>query len=201
MLDLKVEVAHPPSHKPALGRDVGGVIRAVLYPVNVVFGLCDVEMCVAHSKVGKDISAAHAKAQHVHAKNVGGGVPKARHEGVPAYIPERNPTKFCPVLGANDVTGVKKRGPAKSNQKACYGSKQERLRLEPVRLEASGLDVLGDLLVERDKGQGVQVDIVFQLLRGSVVLVVLVTPPRAAHAAADTVRHFLQASIERDVTS
>jgi len=58
MLDLEVEVAHPPVAPPR-GRDVGGVVGGVEDPVDVLVSIQGGLVGVAHREVDKDVHGTH----------------------------------------------------------------------------------------------------------------------------------------------
>ena len=64
VLDLVVEVAHPPVSEE-MGGDVDGVVGAVLGPVDVLVGIEDIEVGMGKSKVDEDVGGSEGVHQEV----------------------------------------------------------------------------------------------------------------------------------------
>ena len=61
-----------------------------------------------------------------------------------------------------------------------------------IKEDLTGMSLeISHLLSECYKRQGIQVNIVTNLLRHGMVFIVLVSPPRTAHTTSDTVQHNL----------
>eukprot|EP00465_Bigelowiella_longifila_P004384 CAMPEP_0185276546 /NCGR_PEP_ID=MMETSP1359-20130426/56412_1 /TAXON_ID=552665 /ORGANISM="Bigelowiella longifila, Strain CCMP242" /LENGTH=384 /DNA_ID=CAMNT_0027870255 /DNA_START=157 /DNA_END=1312 /DNA_ORIENTATION=- len=198
VLDLEVEVRHPPVHPlERTGFDVHGVPGRVYHPGNVLVRLHDGEVRVRDGEVDEDVGgpdsvgeerAEEGRPEPEHGRHV------AEDEG-PSQPHEE---ELVVVLRAEGVAGVEVELPEHSHHRADHVWEQHGLHSKP-RLASRGLLVRCGVEVEEDERERVQIYIVLELLWHGVVLVVLVSPPRGGHSAAEAVGYNLQRVINCDV--
>lgn len=136
-----------------------------------------------------------------------------QHIKVERVLTEEEPVanKHAGALNARDkdialpdtvnVARVKEHLPSKSNKQTRYRDEEEPLETQPLSDERALHDhlVVQDRAVEGQQREGVEIHIVLQLLGGSVVTVVLGSPPLSRHSAASTVQESLQHAIDDGV--
>mmetsp|Transcript_31640 Transcript_31640/g.75290 ORF Transcript_31640/g.75290 Transcript_31640/m.75290 type:complete len:213 (+) Transcript_31640:206-844(+) len=145
MLDLEVEIGHPPVAPPA-ARAVGRVVGGVERPRDMLALGHDILVGVAHGEVGEDVGRAHSQVDEVERERV----PEAgAAEGpVPDGVAHRHPSELEVVLNAQRVVGVEDELPGEGDQRGDDAPEEERrLRREPQ---------VGALLAEADRVEGHQ---------------------------------------------
>jgi len=165
--------------------------------VQVFVSLGHRQVSVRHGKLAEDVRRRHSVVRHEHtnARDPAEAVASTAEE---KQVPHQQSRAFrVHALGAHDVAGVQVVLPAERHEEARHGGEEKGLVAEP-RLEERVLRLLRNLFVECHEREGVEVHIVLELLRRSVVLVVLVAPPSRRHAAAHAVNGDLEAAVEVD---
>ena len=118
---------------------------------------------------------------------------------MPEHVAQAHVEELEVVVHAQRVLRVEDELPTPRDESADRAKKEERrLRGDPRATDARA-HLAPDELVEGDEGQRVQVGVGAELLRRRVVLVVLVAPVAAGHAAAEAVRDHLNVAVEFDV--
>lgn len=160
----------------------------------MLIGVHNVLVGVADSKVGKDVSTTNSDVEQVHANGTGNTV--LAESISPEHIAQGHKAKVHVLLGTNAVTRVEVELPTKRHKDSDDGVEDDCLQLEP------GLVALdSDQLVESNERKGVKVHIVLELLWGSMVFVVLITPPSTRHTTPCAVHKGLDESVDGDVSS
>mmetsp|Transcript_12830 Transcript_12830/g.43442 ORF Transcript_12830/g.43442 Transcript_12830/m.43442 type:complete len:326 (+) Transcript_12830:743-1720(+) len=153
-------------------------------------------MRVRHSKVAEDVAGADLVVEQVQAEGVSRAV--VGREGPHDRVAHGERGQLLVVLGAQHVPGVEVELPPEGHDERGHGGEELGLHPDPA-LEQGAPDLLRDPGVEGDEREGVQIHVMLELLRRGVVLVVLVAPPGARHAAAHAVEHHLERAVRRDV--
>mmetsp|Transcript_986 Transcript_986/g.2681 ORF Transcript_986/g.2681 Transcript_986/m.2681 type:complete len:377 (+) Transcript_986:272-1402(+) len=196
VLDLEVEVGHPPVAERRR-RDVRRVFRRVLDPVQVVVGVGHREVRVAQGEVGEDVGRRDLVVERVRRERRA-PAQVLEDDAEQEHVAERHRNELAVPFGPERVARVEVHLPARRDEEARHGDEEVALQLQPT-LRERPLGLGRDPGVERDERQRVEVDVVLELLGRRVVLVVLVPPPGAAHAAAHAVDDLLQKPVELDV--
>mmetsp|Transcript_33729 Transcript_33729/g.54302 ORF Transcript_33729/g.54302 Transcript_33729/m.54302 type:complete len:370 (-) Transcript_33729:149-1258(-) len=199
VLDLEVEVAHPPVDPlKGAGLHVHRVSRSVHDPGDVLVSFHDGEVGVRDREVDEDVGGADSVGEQRAEESR--PEPKDRWHVAEDEGPSRaHGEELAVVLRAECVAGVQVELPEHSYHRADQVGKEHGLHSEPP-FAGRGLLVRRSVEVEKDEGQRVQVHVVLELLRHCVVLVVLVSPPGRGHPAAEAVGDYLQRVVNCDVT-
>mmetsp|Transcript_21482 Transcript_21482/g.52457 ORF Transcript_21482/g.52457 Transcript_21482/m.52457 type:complete len:470 (-) Transcript_21482:25-1434(-) len=186
VFDLVVEVAHPPVAPPR-ALDVDGVVRRVLDPVRVRVGGGHRAVRVREREVEEDVRAAAPR----HEQEL-----RRREEREDEHVAQRHARELVVGAAAQRVARVQVERPAEHDEERGDGREQHVLQAQPRARGARRALGARHLGVERDERQRAQVDVVLQLLRRGVVLVVLVVPVRRRHRVAEAVEEHLQLLVE-----
>ena len=151
MLNLVVEVAHPPVAEPS-GVDVDGVDSTVFEPVSIFVLFSDGKVSVRESEVEEDVSAAHASRENISTNDLTNRSTKdLRTVPIDEDGTHGEEDGFAPLSGqlAVDEAGVEDELPREGDEEAGDGSEEEGLSREPEFLETTALlDTFSDALVE-----------------------------------------------------
>ena len=194
VLNLEVEVGHEPVHPPR-GGNVGRVLGGVVNPGDMLVSIERGLVGVAHREVDKDVHGPDPVVGAVQG-NHGGEREVLQDHAKDEVIADREGEGLGDQTLPGNVPRVEEKLPADRDQEGGERNEEEGLEGDP-RL-GHGLvllDLLGNGRVEGDQREGVQVDVVLQLLGSGVMPVVLRPPPRGGHAAPRSVGKLLNGSI------
>jgi hypothetical protein len=129
MLNLEIEITHPPITPPGRS-DVGGVVRGVANPVNMLVSLQSGLVSVTHREVDKDIHGTNPNIKAVHGHSRGDAVwpqDQAKNE----IITEGKSNGLIHKHLASNVPWVKENLPTNGNQEGDHRSKEVCLHRNP----------------------------------------------------------------------
>mmetsp|Transcript_15241 Transcript_15241/g.20123 ORF Transcript_15241/g.20123 Transcript_15241/m.20123 type:complete len:203 (-) Transcript_15241:620-1228(-) len=175
VLNLKVEETHPPVAPPALV-NIHSVESCIAHPVNlfIVFWY-NRKMGVADSKVQEDVGTSHPHIEQVASKGSThreDGAQVSQHS-----ITETHACELIKPLGSESVARVEVQLPSQSHHQAGNRHEAPSLQLQPPRGHQRLLFPVLHFRVEHQQWKGVQIHVVAELLRGSMMFVMLIPPP------------------------
>mmetsp|Transcript_24064 Transcript_24064/g.71315 ORF Transcript_24064/g.71315 Transcript_24064/m.71315 type:complete len:262 (-) Transcript_24064:286-1071(-) len=151
---------------------------------------------VRDGEVGEDVGAADGDVEGVEPERAAES--EVAKGGVPERVPQRHVAELELVAHAEGVLRVLHELPAEGDEGGDHAAEEERrLPREPRLARAARLCT--DEAVEGDERHRLQVRVGAELLGRGVVLVVLVAPVAAGHAAAKAVDDHLHVPVQLDV--
>mmetsp|Transcript_18635 Transcript_18635/g.46523 ORF Transcript_18635/g.46523 Transcript_18635/m.46523 type:complete len:236 (+) Transcript_18635:1005-1712(+) len=167
-----------------------------------------VQMRVRNREVGEDVGRAQLDIDNVEEeRGRNGPLEDVEEEVGRENVTQAHPAKLDVVLRAQRVPRVEVQLPKQGDQQADQRAEEVHLVIQPQLCPIRDFPLSPDQLlprfrlrhracVKRHQWQGIQIHVVPHLLRRRVVLVVLVTPPRGRHSAAQAVEELLQELVQ-----
>jgi len=196
VLNLEIQVCHPPVAPPSVGA-ICGMVRRVQGPRDVLIFRDNVLMRVAHGEIREDVSGADRNVGRIQSE--GSTESKVSKCHVPENVAHSHVEDLNKIVHTKRVIWVLNELPPVRHEGADRTRKKQRcLSFEP-ELAKSRANTLADEFVECDERQSLQVWVGSQFLRCRVVLVVLVAPIAARHTAAEAIHEHLDVAVDLDV--
>mmetsp|Transcript_11371 Transcript_11371/g.42673 ORF Transcript_11371/g.42673 Transcript_11371/m.42673 type:complete len:268 (+) Transcript_11371:269-1072(+) len=193
VLNLKVEVRHPPVDSNRW-RNVQCVVCCEAHPVSVLVLQKVWHVGMREGEVSENVYHEHSLDEKVCNECTGNGaiieVSSVQSQKVIHSHEWKLPVIFC----ANRMTRMQHKSPQEPHQ-FQKGKVQNVLILKECRVT-----LLGNLIVEGNKWKSVEIDVVANLLRSGMVLIVLVAPKGGRATTSNSIQNGLQRLVKFDIS-